>query len=67
MVSVKIEIENGDTSAEMRMYFKNPTSGEYDLILTITGMDKLESGYAGLIVDDNIMSHKHIKNFALNA
>lgn len=67
LVSVKIEIENGDTSAEMRMYFKNPTSGEYDLILTVTGMDKLESGYAGLIVDDNIMSHKHIKNFALNA
>jgi len=68
VVTVKIEIENdaeGDT-ATLKMLFKNPATGTFDLILTVSGMDKLASGYAGLIVDDDAISHKHIKDFALN-
>ena len=47
------------------MYYKNPATGDFDLILTVSGMDELSGGYAGLIVDNNIISHKHIKNFVL--
>lgn len=65
LVTVKIEIENTDGGAVVRMYYENPSSGDFDLILTVNGMDALGEGYAGLIVDGNIISHKHIKNFVL--
>lgn len=65
LVTVKIEIENIDGKAVVKMYYKNPATGDFDLILTVSGMDELSGGYAGLIVDNNIISHKHIKNFVL--
>ena len=65
LVTVKIEIENTDGGAVVRLYYENPSSGDFDLILTVSGMDALGEGYAGLIVDGNIISHKHIKNFVL--
>ena len=66
IVTVKIEIENSGAGAVLKMYFKDPASEDFDLILTVSGLDAIGGGYAGLVIDDNIIDHKHIKDFSIN-